>query len=184
MMQNGGLTSMSVTRKQEQWRIYKPRKDGSGAASRIEMKIVSDEKPGKDGKTYPVRDVQMFWVASPQTGYSDNGNASFSWSQANDSKSVTLKLGEHDIGEILATLSGLKVEAGQTGGKYSGLFHQNSRGSTTLQFKRMEGQGYALRLARKPKGGNVQEVKHTISFGEGEVLRVLLESAVRQIYRW
>ena len=175
---------MSVTRKQEQWRVYKPRKDGSGAASRIEMKIISEERPGKDGNTYSVRDVQMFWVASPQTGYAQNGNASFSWSEPNDPKSITLKIGEHDIGELLAALNGLKSEAGQTEGKYSGLFHQNAKGSTTLQFKRMEGQGYALRLARKPKGGALHEVKHTISFGESEVLRVLLESAVKQISRW
>ena len=181
---NGGHTSMSVIRKQEQWRIYKPRKDSSGAASRIEMKIITGEKAGKDGTMYPTREVQMFWVASPQTGFSSTGNASFSWSEPSDNKSITLKLGEHDLGELLAALTGKKGEAGQTGGKYSGIYHQNSKGSTTLQFKLVEGQGYTFRLAKKPKSGELQEVKHTIPFGEAEILRVLLESAVRQIYEW
>jgi hypothetical protein len=176
---------MAVVRKQEQWRVYKPRKDGSGAASRVEMKIVSDEREGRDGKPFTLRDVQMFWVMSPQVGYDSNHNASFSWKMGKDDKqSVTLKLGENDIGEILAVLTGLKEEAGQTGGKYSGIYHQSRSGSTTLQFKLVKGRGYQVRLARKPKEGNLQEVKHTLSFAEGCVLKVLLERAIEQKYQW
>jgi len=175
---------MSTIRKKTQWRVYKPNKEKSGAASRLEMKIVSEERSGKDGKEYTYRDVQMFWVASPQTGIDSNGNASFSWKDSNDTKSITLKLGETDIGELLAVLDGEKPEAGKVGGKFPGIFHQNARGNTTFSFKRAEGQGYYIRLAKKPKGGQLTEVKHTLSFGEGQVLKVLLKRAVEQKYQW
>ena len=92
---------MQTNRKKTQWRVYKPNKSGSGAASRLEMKVVEDERTGANGP-FTVRDVQLFWVASPQTGTDSNGNASFSWSQKEDNKSVTLKLGETDVGEVLA----------------------------------------------------------------------------------
>ena len=175
---------MQAIRKKQQWRVYKPNKEGSGAASRLEMKIVTDQRVGKDGNSYEVRDVQMFWVASPQTGTDDNGNASFAWRDSGDTRSVTLKLGEPDIGELLAVLNGHKSEAGKVGGKFPGIFHQNAGGSTTFSFKKADNQGYYIRLAKKPKGGNLTEVKHTLSLGEAEVLKVLLERVIQQSYQW
>jgi hypothetical protein len=134
------------------------------------MKVVEDERTGANGP-FTVRDVQLFWVASPQTGTDNNGNASFAWSQKEDSKSVTLKLGETDVGEVLAVLNNEKEEAGQTGGKFSGIYHQNSK-------------GYYIRLARKTKSGVLSEVKHTLSLGEAQILKVILERAVIEKYQW
>ena len=174
---------MQTNRKKTQWRVYKPNKGSSGAASRLEMKVVEDERTGANGP-FTVRDVQLFWVASPQTGTDSNGNASFSWSQKEDNKSVTLKLGETDVGEVLAVLNNEKEEAGQTGGKFSGIYHQNSKGSTTFSFKKSVGKGYYIRLAKKTKSGVLSEVKHTLSLGEAQILRVILERAVIEKYQW
>lgn len=175
---------MSATRKKTQWRVYKPNKGGTGAASRLEMKVVEEERTGKDGNSFTIRDVQMFWVASPQTGTDSNGNATFSWGVTDDTQSVTMKVGEADIGEILTVLNNDKEEAGQTGGKFSGIYHQSAKGSTTFSFKKADGKGYYIRLARKPKEGSLIEVKHTLSLGEGQVLKVLLEQAIKQQYQW
>ena len=170
---------MSTIRKQTQWRVYKPNKNSTGAASRLEMKTVITERGDVE-----IRDVQLFWVASPQTGTDEKGQASFAWREQDDKKSVTLKLGESDVGELLAVLNNEKEEAGQSGGKFSGIYHQNPNGSTTFSFKKAEGKGYYIRLAKKPNGGELTEVKHTLSFGEAQILKVLLERAVIEKYQW
>ena len=59
---------MSIIRKQTQWRVYKPNKSNTGAASRLEMKTVITERGDAE-----IRDVQLFWVASPQTGTDEKG---------------------------------------------------------------------------------------------------------------
>ena len=114
----------------------------------------------------------------------EKGQAAFAWREKDDKKSVTLKLGETDIGELLAVLNNEKPEAGQTGGKFPGIYHQNQNGSTTFSFKKAEGKGYYIRLAKKPNGGELTEVKHTLSFGEAQILKVLLERAVIERYQW
>ena len=73
---------MQNNRKKTQWRVYKPNKSNSGAASRLEMKTVESEKVGANGP-FKIRDVQLFWVASPQTGTDNNCNAKFSLSENN-----------------------------------------------------------------------------------------------------
>ena len=174
---------MQTNRKKTQWRVYKPNKSNTGSASRLEMKTVESEKVGANGP-FKIRDVQLFWVASPQTGTDSNGNAKYPWSEKDDKKSITLKLGEADIGEILAVLNNEKEEAGQSGGRFSGIYHQNAKGSTTFGFKKAEGKGYYIRLARKPKSGSLSEVKHTLSFAEAQILKVLLQQAVIEKYQW
>ena len=175
---------MEVKKKGTQWRVYKPTKNGTGAASRLEMKVVEEERKSSSGSSFTYRDVQLFWVASPQTGTDSNGNAAFAWSVSGDTESITLKMGEADVGEVLAVLNNEKEEAGQTGGKFSGIYHQTVKGSTTFSFKKADGKGYYIRLARKPKGGVLTEVKHTLSLGEAQILKVLLERAVQQKYQW
>ena len=46
---------MSTIRKQTQWRVYKPNKSSTGAASRLEMKTVITERGDVE-----IRDVQLF----------------------------------------------------------------------------------------------------------------------------
>ena len=42
---------MSTIRKKSQWRVYKPNKEKTGAASRLEMKIITEERTSKDKTT-------------------------------------------------------------------------------------------------------------------------------------
>lgn len=175
--------SDKVLKKREQWRIYKPKKTGDGAASKLEMKIVDKEMVGKENKKFSVRDVQLFWVTTKQTGVDTNENASFAWDDQN--KTVTLKIGEPDIGEILALLNGHKEQAGspKTDKFPGGLFHKNENGSATLVLAKF-GDGYSLRVSKKIGTNAPVIVSHQITLGEAQVLKVVLESAIRQMYQW
>lgn len=159
-----------------EYRIYKPNKSNNGAATKIQGKI----------KNTPYREVQLFWEASQQIGM-DGDNAKFGWDD--DEKKVVFKMDTPDIGEILAVLNYEKDNAGPKGkdGKYNGIFHQNPRGNTVLQFARLrkedEPHTYWVKLTSK-KGGKLVEVKHVITPAEAQILKVLLEKSVELIYNW
>src|SRR5690606_2561671 len=98
-------------------------------------------------KEYKVRDVLIFWVITQQTGTDSNDNATFGWND--DNKKVIFKLGEVDIGEILAVLNGVKTQVGSD----KGLFHQNDKGNTSFQFTYSDKyKSYTIRIAKKVDG--------------------------------
>jgi hypothetical protein len=160
-----------------EYRIYKPKNDKTGAASKLQLKIKHDR----------YREVYLFWEAAQQIGLDANGNASFAW--AIPEKKITFKLESVDIGEILAVLNGKKDFAGMPAkdGKGGAIFHQNEKGNTVFKFQKMEKDGnvtYWLQITSKKKDGKLTEVKHTISCSEGEVLKVLLTDAISCMYNW
>lgn len=161
------------------FRIYKPNKQGTGAATEWQLSR-------KDTK---YNNVMFFLVGAAQDGKDENDNSKFSWQDK--SRSVTMKMGEFDIGEILSVLNGLKNSAGTD----KGIFHKNEKGNTILSFSKYfrkdekSGEevfiGYALRLSKKQNdGGTAFQVQHLLTFSEGEVLRVLLGEALKEIYGW
>jgi len=170
-----------VDRKDAEWRVYKPKKTKDGAASKLELKVINTPTT-KDGKTYYRRNAEVFLVSTKQTGEDDNGNASFGWSDS--SLTVTAKLGETDLGEILALLNWKKKVAGAETGKYKGIFHKNDKGSTSILLERSDNGYYSLRIAKKVGNDGPSVVSHTISFGEAEVLKIVIEAAIRAKYNW
>jgi hypothetical protein len=180
MSQLASPTQNKPLKKQAQWRVYKPKKSNDGAASKLECKVVTFTKE-KDGQKYPVRKVQVFWVSAQQTGTDANDNASFGWED--EAKRVTLKLGEVDLGEILAVLNNKKDVAGAVGDKFKGIFHKNEKGNASFLLERKD-TGYYLRVSKKIGTAPAIAVTHQISFGEGEILRIVVESAVRLMYQW
>ncbi len=154
------------------YRIYKPKKDGKGAASQLEVR--------KDDTKYGT--VLIFFKGSQQVGFDDNKNAKFAWSNEEEfpNKVVNMKLGENDIGELLTVLNRQKEKVGQ---KDFGIYHQHPKGNTTLKFAWLKEYGqFGLRLASKANDGNLIEVKHFVSQEEGQVLRILLEQALLLYY--
>mgnify|MGYP006408102513 FL=1 len=167
----------------KEFRIYKPNNKSSGAASKFQCKT----KWKKIGdKEYP--EMVLFLESASQTGTDDNGNASFGWSQQGKSdKSVTMKLGMPDIGEMLLVLTGKTKFVGpppKSGRTVEpGLFHQNKNGNTSLRLKWSDGKLY-LNLSSQDSNKNVVKVGHSITSGEATVLAVLLESFVAQYHGW
>lgn len=174
---------MSVVEKKKDWRVYKPTKSNTGAASKVEVKVENKTVTGKDGKNYPKRVVTVFLVSAKQTGIDKDENATFAWED--DGGRVTIKLGETDIGELLAVLYGRKSIAGVTEGKFLGLFHKNDSGSSSINFgKNEENNGYKLRVTKKVGDAQAIAIQHSVTFGEAAILKVLLEAAVNEIYEW
>lgn len=160
--------------------LFRANKSLNGHASRFEL------SKNRDGK------VNLFLEVAKQVGELDaNGNANYAWSNsknADKGTSVTIKLGNADIGELLSVLRGFKRAAGPEGGKFSGLFHKNSTGSSTLTFAVMESDGkptgYSLGATSKKEAGDLVKCNHTVSFGEAETLRVFLERSLIEMNRW
>ena len=157
-----------------EYRIYKPNKSGSGAASRFQIKIA--DKQGRPA-------IFLFLETVQQTGTDDKGNASFAWLDKN--KKITFKLDTPDIGELLCVLDGTKEYAGMPAkdGKGGSVFHQNEHGNAVLKFQRVENV-YWLGLSSKRKDSGLISVKHVVSLSEGKIIKILLEEAVRLIFNW
>lgn len=158
-----------------EYRIYKPNGKGNGFAVKLQM---------REGKNQNEQErLMLFLEGTQQTGVDDNDNASFGWKDKE--KTVVMKLGLVDVGELLAVVNGVKSGAG--GAK--GLYHENDKGNTTLQFTLMDSKdggppvGYWLRLAAK-RDSKLIEIKLLVTFGEAEILRVLLSEYVKKLHEW
>ncbi len=163
-----------------EFRIYKPTKSNSGAASSLQTKLTMVKERWE---------LQLFWVATQQVP-STGENASFAWKDKE--KTVTMKLGDPDVGEMLAVLNGQKDSMGRKESKDKpgkGLYHQNANGNTTMSLQENHNDAtgevsYYVRLASKSKAGKLVEVKHSITVGEAQFLRVLLNHWVLASYGW
>lgn len=146
--------------------LYKAKNDGNGAASQWNLASKKD---------------CVFLEMADQRGKDENGNARFDW----DNK-ISFKLGESDIGELLAVLVGLKNGVGPfdtSKQKHKGLFHSNPNGNAILYFGKDEHGRFRIYLSVK-KGDTKNAVQHTISKGEACVLSTLLRRAIEVMYRW
>ena len=146
--------------------LYKARSDGNGAASQWNLGSKKD---------------CVFLEMANQAGKDVKGNARFDW----DNK-IRFKLGDADIGEILAVLVGLQDGVGPLDtakGKHKGLFHSNPNGNAVLYFGKDEHGKFRIYLSVK-KGEGKTVVQHAISKGEACVLSTLLRRAVEVMYNW
>ncbi|RLC89049.1 MAG: hypothetical protein DRJ03_00365 [Chloroflexi bacterium] len=146
--------------------LYKAKGDGNGAASQWNLGSQKD---------------CVFLEMANQKGKDDKGNARFDW----DNK-IRFKLGEADIGEILAVLVGLQDGVGPfdtAKSKHKGLFHSNQSGNAILYFGKDEHGRFRIYLSVK-RGDEKTVVQHAMSKGEACVLSTLLRRAVEVMYRW
>ena len=147
--------------------MYKPRRSGDGSAS--QWSIASNREC-------------MFLEMSNQTGKDKNGNATFAWADK-----IIFKLGEGDIGELLAVIAGVKRGVGPLDtnkGKHKGLFHTNDKGNSVLYFARDQNTNCLNIFLSTKKGDEKTIAKHTITDGEACVLGTLLRRAIEIMYKW
>lgn len=154
--------------KPRQLRFYRPRQEKNGCASAWELSFKKDEK---------YEPWLFFLTVAPQTGVDNDGNAAFDWKE----KAITVKMGENDIGEIMAVLDGRQDQAGFKGS----LFHKTpAGGNKNIQFIRTD-TGFSLKVSAQNKDKQVTgPYFHAISNGEAAVLLTLLRRAVEQIFGW
>jgi len=146
--------------------LYKAKGDGNGAASQWNLGSQKD---------------CVFLEMANQKGKDENNNARFDW----DNK-IRFKLGEADIGEILAVLMGLQDGVGPfdaAKSKYKGLFHSNQSGNAILYFGKDEHKRFRIYLSVK-RGDEKIVVQHAMSKGEACILSTLLRQAIEVMHRW
>lgn len=159
--------------------VHRANKDKNGAASRFQL-------AKRDNK------YMLFLDVAKQNGELDqNGNATFAWRRwdkdnkqwENEDKAVVVKLGQADIGEMLAVISGRKdaVASGK------GLYHENEKGNSSIDFKTYGKANEAPTTflltvtSKKQDAKEALRISHSLSFGEAEVLRVFLQQALLAI---
>ena len=159
----------------KEFRIYKPTKAQNGAASKFQVSVKKIKEKYEE--------VMLFWEMAEQTGIDENNNASFDWTKPEKDihRSITMKLGSNDVGELLCVLSGKKEFVGRK--KEEGLFHQNQSGNTILKFAKMDRGGYYAALSAK-RSGVLMSIKHSLTDSEGTILEQLLKDFVSSLYKW
>ena len=155
-------TNTSNTIYKNEIRIYKPRKENQGAATKLQQKIVKEQYGNK---------VYIFLVSTKQIPSQDK-NAAFAW--GDKQKEVTLKLEAVDLSQILTTLKGITKE--------TKLFHQNATGNSTLTITKYN-DNFNIRVSKKV-GTTVSEVKHSLTPGETEILKIVFADEISTIYGW
>lgn len=142
-----------------EYRVYKPTNQGTGAASRFHSVSYKNDKD---------RTRFVIFVQSALQKKSDNNFAAFGWKD--EGSNVTALLGDNDIADMLQVLEGFKEGTGTfKDGKWSGLYHNNPRGNTIINFSAHD-KGYNLSIGAKRDGQTVR-VGHGLTFGEGIILR-------------
>jgi hypothetical protein len=154
------------------FKIYKANKKNTGSAAQFSL--------GIDKETGIARCV--FLQMASQTNQKDaNGNATFNWKENRD----VFKLGEIDIAEILTVLEGRKAGIGRErdDGTFSGLYHENQHGNSSLYLCKGTQSGYFMDLVLN-KNGSKRQYKISITNAEGRLLSVLLRRAIEAVYGW
>ena len=169
----------------KEYRVYTPNSSGNGAASKFQCRTKWKTVDGVD-----YADLILFLETAQQTGFDSNKNASFGWStsgEKNNKKSVTMKLGLPDIGEILLVLKGRKKFIGPEPKKgrsiEPGLYHQKQKGNTSLRLKWSEGRLY-LNMSSQDEKKNVTKVSHSITPAEAVIIESLLENFIIEYHNW
>ncbi len=158
--------------KPRELRFYKPTSSGQGAASKFNLSY--KEKQTKEGKKYG--EWMLFFEMSKQGAKDDSGNDRFDWENA-----IKVKLGEADIGEMLAVLQGRKNTVGAKGS----LYHQSpDGGNKSIALSVSDRGGYSLNVSAQDKDKKVTKLFHSLTDGEAAILQVLLQRAVEIIYEW
>lgn len=152
----------------KEFRCYRTNKTNSGIAAAFQLSYKGDLK---------YNPYQMFLVMAKQTGVDDNGNASYDWKET----AITVKLGDNDLGELIAVLEGRQDAAGYKGS----LYHETpGGGNKVINFQRMDN-GYGLKISAQDADKNkLGPYSIVISNGEAATLTTLLKTAVTRIYDW
>jgi hypothetical protein len=151
------------------FRIYRANKTNNGVASEFQLSYKEKE---------PYNKWMTFLKICSQTGVDANENASFDWDGG-----LTVKLGENDLGELLAVLEGRKDSLGFKGS----LFHETpGGGNKSIKLNRLDnGSGYGLSVsgqdATKKVFGPYNQV---LGHNDAAILSKLLGQAIIKIYDW
>jgi hypothetical protein len=148
--------------KMREYRVYRPKKDRTGAASKVQFVV-------KTNKKYP--EAMCFIEIAKETTQENDDNAQFDWRSDKNpsSKSITIKMGLVDIAEFLLCFRGDKESIK--------LFHQNKKGNISINLGKYQDKGYTLNVSSQIDGV-VTKLGHMISHAESLILEVLFRDYI------
>lgn len=163
------------------------------------MSQVTREKASNNVNQNP-RDEVNFWKPNSKNegaaaffNYSEGSNCVFlkmmpqasdgSDSKFDSSRSLNVKLGQSDIGELLAVIMCRKDGAGnKKENKWSGLYHEGKTGSSVIGFSRADNGNVFLSISYKADGSDAVRLSIPMTLGELECLRVFLEKYLSKMF--
>lgn len=154
------------------FRIYKPTKAGTGAASNISITSYFNDKE---------REKVVVFIDTALQIPSEGEYAAFGWKDKD--KKITVKLDDNDIGEMLLVLTGGKEGLGAPDGKggFKGLFHKNKNGNTVIRLEYIKDRGLMYSVSTQRPEGNFR-VGHALTDGEGAIIAEILKAYIHMKY--
>lgn len=143
-------------------------------------------KPSKDFKNRPGSVAQfklggqldcMFLEMAKQIRPMDDPKP-YDW----ENTRVTIKLGEVDIGKMLALFRQTLPLNPDPQKEDLMLYHENAKGNKVIKFKVQE-RGFYMKVSVK-EGDKTDQISIPISFDEAELIRIALEEAYRIMLGW
>ncbi len=95
---------------------------------------------------------------------------------------ITVKLGEGDIGKLLALFNGTLPLNSDPNKPDLDLFHKNQKGNKTIKIKKQE-RGYYLKVTKQEEG-SVDAVAVPISWDEAELIKISLYRGYEIMLGW
>lgn len=169
--------------------VYKPQKNGKGAAMRVHLRVEPVwEAKEEGGVKYPVVKGEgaggCFLELAAQTGFGEGGFASFGWQ---DKSLLRVKLGLPDVLKLLTAirevrLAGHEVPAGmrgKDGEAYTvSLFHKFGEGGTAISYKFEEGRSL-VRVSKSKEWARGMAIELHEELGLEAYLRMALADFLR-----
>lgn len=98
-------------------------------------------------------------------------------------RSLNVKLGQTDLGELLAVMMCRKDGAGnKKENKWSGLYHEGKTGSSVIGFSRADNGNVFLSISYKTEGSDAVRLSIPLTLGELECLRVFVETSLAKMF--
>lgn len=155
-------TVKSVVRKRDFVGIYKPNKNMNGSVAQFKMGSQRD---------------CMFLELAKQVRPMDDSKP-YDW----DNTRITIKLGEVDIGKLLALFNGAYPPSTDPTKDDLQLFHENAKGNKVIKFKRQD-RGYYMKVSIK-EGDRQDQIAIPIGWDEVELLRIALTRGYEIVLGW
>lgn len=142
--------------------IYKPNKNMNGSVAQFKL--------GNN------RDC-MFLEMAKQVRPMDDPKP-YDW----ENTRITIKLGEVDIGKLLALFNGALPPNQDPNKEDLALFHENAKGHKVIKIKRQD-RGYYMKVSVK-EDGKQDQIAIPISWDEAELVRIALTRGYELMLGW
>lgn len=143
--------------------IYKPNRNSNGSVMQVKM--------------HNNRRECMFLELAKQVRPITEANP-YDW----ENTKVVIKLGDADIGKLLALFNGNWPLSPDRNTPDLDIFHQNDRGNKSIKIKKQD-RGYYFKVSAK-ENGELNSIAIPISWDEAELIKIALTRGYEMMLGW